>query len=80
MTAHPAPLTDRQLAVLDAMLRRVPMKEAACELGNTHQTVKGHHKANRVRLGVESTEQAIYVGARRGWLRVQTGPGHSPNV
>lgn len=73
MTARrrPPPITDRQVAVLAALLRTVTVKAAARELGIAPTTVKAALAAIRRRLCVESTEQAIAVGVRDGWLAVR---------
>jgi DNA-binding transcriptional LysR family regulator len=59
-----------ELAALVALVEEGSYRAAATRLRRSVSTVKGQVVSLRMRLGVRTTEQAIYVGTRRGWLRV----------
>jgi FixJ family two-component response regulator len=57
--------TDRELAVVAAVLDAGSEKAAAHRLGLSHSTVK-HHRANaRTRVGAETTAQLVWILAPR---------------
>ena len=57
--------TDRELAVVAAVLEAGSEKAAAHRLGLSHSTVK-HHLANaRSRVGAETTAQLVWILAPR---------------
>lgn len=74
MTARTrARATDRELAVVEAVLATGSEKAAAHRLGLSHSTVK-HHLANaRSKLGVTTTAQLVWILAER--LPEPTEPG-----
>lgn len=59
-------LTQRQGDVLAAMLRGLPNKLIARQLGISDATVKTHLSAIFRELGVQSRTEAVYVAARQG--------------
>lgn len=59
-------LTDRQIDVLSAMLRGLPNKVIARELGISDQTVKTHLSAVFRQLDVQTRTEAVYFCARHG--------------
>ena len=59
-------LTQRQADVLAAMLRGLPNKLIARQLGISDATVKTHLSAIFRELGVQSRTEAVYVAARQG--------------
>lgn len=57
--------TDRELAVVEAVLAAGSEKAAAHRLGLSHSTVK-HHLANaRTKVGVATTAQLVWILASR---------------
>jgi DNA-binding NarL/FixJ family response regulator len=63
-------VTPRQLAVLRAHVATGSYRCAAYQLGISYRTVRSHLVAVRLRLGVDTTEQAVYVLTARGVLVV----------
>lgn len=59
-------LTERQVEVLAAMLRGLPNKLIARELGISDQTVKAHLSVVFRELEVQNRTEAVYVCARHG--------------
>ena len=67
-------VTDREIAVVAAVLDAGSEKAAAHRLGLTHSTVK-HHLANaRSKVGAETTAQLVWILAER-----LPGPEGGPN-
>jgi DNA-binding NarL/FixJ family response regulator len=65
-----ADVTPRQLAAIRAHLCTGTYKGAALRLGISPRTVRAHVARIRIRLNVETTEQAIYVLVASGQLIV----------
>ena len=65
-------VTARQLACVQAHLTTGSMKAAAHELGISPLTVRNHLETVRLRLGVDTTEQAVAILVSRGRLKVPT--------
>ena len=63
-------VTPRQLATVRALLATGSPKGAAETLGISPLTVRDHLADARLRLGVETNEQLVYVLSRRGRLNV----------
>ena len=63
-------VTPRQLATVRALLATGSPKGAAETLGISPLTVRDHLADARLRLGVETNEQLVYVLSRRGRLKV----------
>lgn len=70
-------VTPRQLACFRAILTTGTPKAAADELGISPLTLRNHLAEARIRLGVETNEQAVYLLARRGSLSVGHAQGTS---
>ena len=71
MSASPAAaVTARQLACVQAHITTGTMKAAANVLGISPFTVRNHLEAVRLRLGVETTEQAVAILVSRWRLDV----------
>ena len=66
--SQPCPLTQAQLDVLRAVVKRGCRKAAAKALGCSPNTVHRHLTDIHARLGVESTTQAVALCLRNGWL------------
>ncbi len=65
-----APLTPGQLAAVQAHVAAGSVKGAASRLGLAAGTVHNHLAVVRDRLGVETTEQAVYLLTHDGILEV----------
>jgi two-component system, NarL family, response regulator YdfI len=65
-----APLTDKEVDILQAVARGSRSKEIASELGIAERTVKAHLTNIYNKLGVDSRSQAVAVAAERGILRL----------
>ena len=63
-------VTPRMVEVVAAHVAAGTYKGAAEALGISPRTVRGHLVAVRERLGVETTEQAVYILTARGVLVV----------
>lgn len=64
----PSEVTDRQVAVLAAVVEAGCYAEAGHRLGIRVSTVRNHLVEVRQRLAVETTMQAVYVLTARGQL------------
>lgn len=67
------PLTGRQLQVLILSARGLSQTQIAAELGVSHNTVVGHKRLLKERLGASSTVDAIAIGIETGVI--ETDPG-----
>jgi DNA-binding CsgD family transcriptional regulator len=65
-------VTDRQLEALAAVVATGSYSAAAFTLGISPRTVRNHLVSLRARLGVETTNQAVYIAAARGLIVVPT--------
>ena len=63
-------LTPRQAQVLAAVVATASEKCAAVQLGISPNTVHGHMRHIRVKLGVSNTAQAVYIAMRDGLLEL----------
>jgi DNA-binding NarL/FixJ family response regulator len=66
-----APLSPREMEILQYVTRGQSNKEIAVSLGISHQTVKNHMTAILHKLHVEDRTQAAVYALRRGWVRLQ---------
>lgn len=57
--------TDRELAVVEAVLAAGSEKAAAHRLGLSHSTVKHHLASARSKVGATTTAQLVWILARR---------------
>ena len=67
MIRHP---TSRQVEVLAAHVATGSCRAAAEHLGISHNTVRGHLVRLRLVMGVQTTEQAVYILVAQGRLTV----------
>ena len=66
-----APLSPREMEILQHVTRGLSNKEIASRLGISHQTVKNHMTAILHKLDVEDRTQAAVYALRHGWVRLQ---------
>lgn len=66
-----APLSNRELQVLDCMARGMANKEIAQQLTISGQTVKNHITAILAKLQAGDRTAAVITAMRRGWVTVQ---------
>jgi DNA-binding NarL/FixJ family response regulator len=66
-----APLSPREMEILQFVTRGLSNKEIASKLGISHQTVKNHMTAILHKLDVEDRTQAAVYALRHGWVRLQ---------
>src|SRR5207253_197635 len=64
-----APLTGREMEILDRIARGDSNKEAAVSLSISDQTVKNHMTSILRKLSVNDRTQAVVYAARHGWLK-----------
>lgn len=65
------PLSDREMEVLELMLRGLSNKEIAAELGISHQTVKNHVTSILRKFNVDDRTQAVVYALKRGWVKLE---------
>jgi DNA-binding NarL/FixJ family response regulator len=65
------PLSDREMEVLDCVVRGMSNKEIANLLHISHQTVKNHVTAILRKFGVEDRTQAVVFALKRGWVTLK---------
>ncbi len=66
-----APLSPREMEILQYVTRGMSNKEIAVRLGISHQTVKNHMTSILHKLDVEDRTQAAVYALRHGWVRLQ---------
>lgn len=64
------PLSDREMQVLECVVRGMSNKEIAALLGISHQTVKNHVTSILRKFGVEDRTQAVVYALKRGWVKL----------
>jgi len=64
-------LSERQIQVLEGAAAGMTSKETASDLRISLSAVKGHLSAARVKLGCQSTLQAVAIAVTSGLERVQ---------
>ncbi len=64
------PLSEREMEVLDCVVRGMSNKEIAGLLGISHQTVKNHVTSILRKFGVEDRTQAVVYALKRGWVQL----------
>jgi DNA-binding NarL/FixJ family response regulator len=64
-----APLTGREMEILDCIARGHSNKEAARRLNISDQTVKNHITSILRKLAVNDRTQAVVYAARHGWIK-----------
>ncbi|MDD2922911.1 MAG: response regulator transcription factor [Anaerolineales bacterium] len=65
------PLSDREMEVLDCVVRGMSNKEIANLLNISHQTVKNHVTSILRKFGVEDRTQAVVFALKRGWVTLK---------
>lgn len=63
-----APLSAREMEILELLIRGMSNKEIAYHLGISHQTVKNHMTTILSKLGVADRTQAAIYALRHGWV------------
>jgi DNA-binding NarL/FixJ family response regulator len=63
-----APLSPREMEILELVIQGMSNKEIAYHLGISHQTVKNHMTAILGKLGVADRTQAAVYALRHGWV------------
>jgi len=63
-----APLSDREMEILELVIRGMSNREIAYHLGISYQTVKNHMTSILEKLGVEDRTQAAVYALRHGWV------------
>jgi DNA-binding NarL/FixJ family response regulator len=63
-----APLSPREMEILELVIQGMSNKEIAYHLGISHQTVKNHMTASLSKLGVADRTQAAVYALRHGWV------------
>jgi DNA-binding NarL/FixJ family response regulator len=71
------PLSDREMEVLELVVRGLSNKELAGALGISHQTVKNHVTSILRKFGVEDRTQAVVYALKHGWVRLKTSNASS---
>lgn len=69
------PLSDREMEVLECVVRGMSNKEIAAKLGISHQTVKNHVTAILRKFSVEDRTQAVVYALKRGWVKLDHEKG-----
>lgn len=69
------PLSEREMQVLECVVRGLSNKEIAALLGISHQTVKNHVTSILRKFSVEDRTQAVVYALKHGWVHLTTsGP------
>jgi DNA-binding NarL/FixJ family response regulator len=63
-----APLSPREMEILELVIQGMSNREIAHNLGISHQTVKNHMTSILGKLGVEDRTQAAVYALRHGWV------------
>jgi DNA-binding NarL/FixJ family response regulator len=66
-----APLSSREMSILQLIARGASNKEIARELSISRQTVKNHMSSILRKLAVNDRTQAAVLALRRGWIRLE---------
>lgn len=69
-SANPAPLSPREMEILELVTRGAGNKQIAERLDISHQTVKNHMTAILRKLNVTDRTQAAIFALRHGWVRL----------
>jgi DNA-binding NarL/FixJ family response regulator len=71
------PLSEREMEVLEYVVKGMSNKEIAGLLGISHQTVKNHVTSILRKFSVEDRTQAVVYALKHGWVHIKN-PGISP--
>ena len=63
-----APLSPREMEILELVIQGMSNREIAYQLGISHQTVKNHMTSILSKLGVADRTQAAVYALRHGWV------------
>ena len=66
------PLSNREMQVLECVVRGLSNKEIAALLGISHQTVKNHVTSILRKFSVEDRTQAVVYALKHGWVRLKS--------
>jgi DNA-binding NarL/FixJ family response regulator len=73
-----APLTSREIEILDCVARGLSNKEIAHELSISSQTVKNHITSILRKLQVNDRTMAVMYAIQKGWIKMGYGSEHAP--
>jgi len=65
------PLSEREMEVLECVVKGMSNKEIAGMLGISHQTVKNHVTSILRKFGVEDRTQAVVYALKHGWVQLK---------
>lgn len=65
------PLSEREMEVLECVVRGLSNKEIAARLGISHQTVKNHVTSILRKFSVEDRTQAVVYALQHGWVQLK---------
>ena len=71
------PLSNREMQVLECVVRGLSNKEIAGLLGISHQTVKNHVTSILRKFSVEDRTQAVVYALKHGWVRLKSSAAKS---
>jgi len=71
------PLSEREMEVLECVVKGMSNKEIAGLLGISHQTVKNHVTSILRKFGVEDRTQAVVYALKHGWVQLKNAE-HKP--
>ncbi len=66
------PLSEREMEVLECVVRGMSNKEIAGLLGISHQTVKNHVTSILRKFSVEDRTQAVVYALKHGWVQLRS--------
>ncbi len=69
-----APLSPREMEILELVIQGMSNREIAYTLGISHQTVKNHMTSILSKLGVTDRTQAAVYALRHGWVPLHEQP------
>jgi DNA-binding NarL/FixJ family response regulator len=73
------PLSEREMEVLECVVKGMSNKEIAGLLGISHQTVKNHVTSILRKFGVEDRTQAVVYALKHGWVQLKNAEKNSGN-
>jgi DNA-binding NarL/FixJ family response regulator len=73
------PLSEREMEVLECVVKGKSNKEIAGLLGISHQTVKNHVTSILRKFGVEDRTQAVVYALKHGWVQLKNAEKNSEN-
>jgi len=66
------PLSEREMEVLECVVKGMSNKEIANMLGISHQTVKNHVTSILRKFSVEDRTQAVVYALKHGWVQLKS--------